>query len=106
MAGRPKGLAKTGGRAPGTPNKSTTDVRAAIAVFAQANVAKIDGWLNEIEDPAKRLDLYLRAIEYHLPKLGRMEVTGANGGPVQTQRIERLIVDTANSDSPSLPPPA
>jgi hypothetical protein len=98
--------AKYGGRVKGTPNKLTTDVRAAIAQFAQANVGKMEAWLLEIEDPAKRLDLYLRAIEYHLPKLGRMEVTGANGGPVQTQRIERLIVDTANSDSPSLPPPA
>jgi hypothetical protein len=98
--------AKYGGRAKGTPNKATTDVRAAIAVFAQANVEKIDGWLNEVEDPAKRLDLYLRAIEYHIPKLGRMEVTGANGGPVQTERIERLIVDPANPDRQSLPPAA
>ena len=95
---------KAGGRTKGVPNKVTTDVRAAIAVFAQANVGKMEEWLLEIEDPAKRLDLYLRAIEYHLPKLGRMEVTGANGGPVQTQRIERLIVDTANPDSKSLPP--
>jgi putative AlgH/UPF0301 family transcriptional regulator len=101
----PKGQ-KLGGRTKGVPNKVTTDVRAAIAVFAQANVGNMGVWLNEIEDPAKRLDLYLRAIEYHLPKLGRMEVTGANGGPVQTERIERLIVDPANTDRKSLPPAA
>lgn len=78
----PTGI-KYGGRQKGVPNKVTTDVREAIAVFAQANVEKIDGWLNEIEDPAKRLDLYLRAIEYHIPKLGRQELTGLEGGPVE-----------------------
>ncbi len=77
-----------------------------MARFAQDNVEQMSAWLNAIEDPAKRLDLYLRALEYHVPKLGRVELTGANGGPVQTQRIERLIVDTANPDSPRLPPPA
>jgi hypothetical protein len=75
--------AKYGGRAKGTPNKATTDVRAAIAQFAQANVGNMTEWLLEVEDPAKRLDLYLRAIEYHLPKLGRIEHTGQDGGPFQ-----------------------
>ena len=74
---------KAGGRTKGVPNKVTTDVRAAIAVFAQANVGKMEEWLLEVKDPAKRLDLYLRAIEYHLPKLGRLEHTGAEGGPIE-----------------------
>jgi hypothetical protein len=76
---------KTGGRAAKTPNKATKDVRAAIAVFAQANVERMDGWLTRIEesDPAKAMDLYLRAIEYHVPKLGRTEQVGDGGGPVQ-----------------------
>jgi hypothetical protein len=94
------------GRKPGTLRKTTVDVRAAIAQFAQDNVEQMSAWLCQIVDPAKRLDLYLRAIEYHIPKLGRMELTGANGGPVQTERIERLIVDPANPDRPSLPPAA
>lgn len=76
---------KTGGRQKGTPNKSTSAVREAIAVFAEANVEKMDGWLQSVasEDPAKALDLYLRAIEYHIPKLGRTEVSGPEGGPVE-----------------------
>ena len=75
---------KTGGRKPGTPNKATQDVREAIAIFAQANVGSMDAWLKQVaeKDPAKALDLYLRAIEYHLPKLGRMEHTGQDGGPL------------------------
>ena len=74
------------GRTPGTPNKVTRDVREAIAVFAQENVDKMSQWLNQIEDPAKRLDLYLRALEYHVPKLSRAEVT-AN---VNTTTVEAL----------------
>jgi hypothetical protein len=106
MAFKPGQSGNPAGRKPGALSKVTVDVRQAIAVFAQANVGNMTACLLEVEDPAKRLDLYLRAIEYHLPKLGRMELTGANGGPVQTERIERLIVDPTNPDRPSLPPAA
>ena len=68
-AGRPKGV----------PNKATTEVREAIAAFASANVGQMGEWLNEVQDPAKKLDLFLRAIEYHIPKLARTEGTGPEG---------------------------
>lgn len=70
---------KTGGRQPGSPNKTTRDVREAIAEFAKANVDSMTDWLEQIEDPAKRFDLYLRALEYHVPKLQRQELTGKDG---------------------------
>lgn len=70
------GVKGRSGRKQGTPNKVTRDVREAIAVFAQDNVDKMSKWLNQIDDPAKRLDLYLRALEYHVPKLSRAEVSG------------------------------
>ena len=76
---------KTGGRQKGTPNKSTAEVREAIATFASANVGRMTKWLDSVEavDAAKAFDLYLRAIEYHIPKLGRQEVVGDEGGPVK-----------------------
>lgn len=64
---------KTGGRSRGTPNKATQDVRAAIALIAERNVQSFETWLTQIEDPAKRCDVFLRAIEYHIPKLSRAE---------------------------------
>lgn len=72
---------KTGGRKKGTPNKSTQDVREAIAVFAKGNVSRLQGWLDEIaeEDPGKAADLFLKLLEYHVPKLSRAEMTGADG---------------------------
>lgn len=76
---------KTGGRQKGTPNRATGAVREAIAAFASANVDRMDSWLRAIEtdDPAKAMELYLKAIEYHIPKLGRTEVVGDDGGPVE-----------------------
>ena len=65
-----------GGRSNGTPNKVTADVRAAIAAFAEPNVAKLQTWLDAVaeRDPAKAADLFVRVLEYHVPKLARMEV--------------------------------
>ena len=78
-----KGI-KTGGRKAGVGNKTTVDVRNAIALIAQDNAGTFARWLNEVaaEDPGKAADLYLKAIEYHIPKLARSETTGLDGGPV------------------------
>ena len=83
------------GRPKGSPNKATAAVREAIAVFAEGNAHKLQEWLDDIAmgvggnkpDPAKAADLYLRAIEYHIPKLARTEMTGVDGGPVQVSGI-------------------
>jgi len=83
------------GRPKGSPNKATAAVREAIAVFAEGNAHKLQEWLDDVAmgvggnkpDPAKAADLYLRAIEYHIPKLARTEMTGADGGPVQVSGI-------------------
>ena len=78
-----KGI-KTGGRKAGVGNKTTVDVRNAIALIAQDNAGNFARWLNQVaaDDPAKAADLYLKAIEYHIPKLARSETTGLDGGPV------------------------
>jgi hypothetical protein len=73
------------GRPKGSPNKATAEVREAIATFASAHVDQMGEWLLQVDDPAKRLDLYLRALEYHIPKLARQEHTGQGGGAIQLQ---------------------
>ena len=78
-----KNRQKTGGRTKGTPNKATADVKQAIAAFTSANVDKLDSWLNSIDDPDKRLDLYFKALEYTMPKLARSEVVGDEKQPIQ-----------------------
>lgn len=66
---------KTGGRRPGSPNRATADVRACIALIAQRNVEKLERWIGDIEDPAKRAAMLLDLFEYHIPKLARSDVT-------------------------------
>jgi hypothetical protein len=95
-----KQTANNRGRPKGSPNRATADVRAAIAVFAEGNAHKLQDWLDRIAegsdgnrpDPAKAADLYLRAIEYHIPKLARTEVTGQDGGPVEVSGISIKLV--------------
>lgn len=69
------------GRPKGAPNKATADVRATMALIAERNVEKFEKWLNSVakKDPAKAATLFLQAIEYHIPKLARTEMTGKDG---------------------------
>lgn len=76
------------GRPAGVPNKATGEVKAAIAAFTSANVDKLDEWLNSIEDPAKRLDLYFKALEYTMPKLARTELTGDKENPISVSLVQ------------------
>lgn len=82
--GFPKGKPRPpgAGRRKGVPNKSTTEVREAIARMLNQTADEFVGWLTDIDDPAKRCDIWLKAAEYHVPKLARTEVTGNDGGPV------------------------
>lgn len=101
----PKG-AKHGGRIAGTPNKVTTQARAAIAEFVEGNAYRLQTWLDEIAngkpeideagdpipgkwavkpDPVRAFELFQSVIEYHVPKLARSELVGDGGGPVKHQ---------------------
>ena len=83
---KPKGSPKTGGRAPGAPNKTTADARRAIAEFVDGNAHRLTEWLDAVavDNPEKAFQLFQSVIEYHVPKLARTDTTvsGPNGGPV------------------------
>jgi hypothetical protein len=90
MAGRPKGIAKTGGRAPGTPNKATQSAREAIARFVDLNAPRLNEWLDEIaadpkHGPNEAFKRVQEILEYHVPKLARTELTGKDGGAIVVQ---------------------
>lgn len=90
---KPKGSAKVGGRAAGTPNKATSEARQAIASFVDGNAHRLTGWLDAVAsgdvandvkpNPAKAFELFQSVVEYHIPKLARQEHTGENGGAVK-----------------------
>lgn len=70
-------------------------------MFVDNNAGRLQGWLDQIAhgvqdpdtkeylvapNPEKAFQLFQTVIEYHVPKLARTELTGANGGPVQYQK--------------------
>lgn len=73
------------GRPKGSPNKATTDARAAISQIIEGNADKVQGWLDRTarKMPHRALDLYIKLAEFAIPKLGRIEHTGEGGGPVR-----------------------
>lgn len=87
--GKPKGSPKSGGGSrKGIPNKSTAVAREAIARFVDANVGRMQEWLDQIAEDPKHgpkvaFDALAGVIEYHVPKLARTEHTGENGQPVK-----------------------
>jgi hypothetical protein len=86
---------KTGGRTAGTPNKASAQAREAIALFVDGNAHRLQEWLDQIavDDPKRAFELFQSVIEYHVPKLGRTEVTGQVGvninWPIAPPPIER-----------------
>ena len=82
-------------RPKGTPNKATQAARDAIAAFVDGNAGRLQGWLDRVADgvqdvdgkwvvkpdPEKAFSMFQSVVEYHVPKLARTELTGADGGP-------------------------
>ena len=87
---------RLGGRAPGTPNKATSDARQAIASFVDGNAHRLSEWLDKVANgvrnddgefvvppnPAKAFDMFQSVVEYHVPKLARHEHAGDPNAPV------------------------
>jgi hypothetical protein len=102
------------GRPPGALNKTTREARAAIAEFVDGNAHRLQDWLDRVANGVQRLDaegnpmfddegnpqwlvppnpekafnLFQSVVEYHVPKLARSEMTGANGGPISIAAID------------------
>ena len=90
------------GRKPGSVNTITRDVRKVMQAFAEKRSPE------ELErlwkamtkaNPGRAFELYIRLVEYFVPKLARHEITGPGGeGPAIVERIQYVVG--------VLPPPA
>lgn len=85
------------GRKKGVPNKSTTMAREAIAKFVDNNTGRLEGWLDEIaaDSPKDAFDCVAKIMEYHLPKIARVEHGGLDG---QEEIKHDMIVTFVTSD--------
>lgn len=96
------------GRPKGVVNKATANAREAIAAFVDDNSRRMDELLDQIAhgipvvdstgklirnsddsikwlvepNPRSAFDAMQSVVEYHIPKLARIEQTGADGGPI------------------------
>ena len=98
-----------GGRPKGAVNKSTANAREAIAAFVDDNTHRLESWLDQIAEgipvrdavsgepvynsdgsvkwlvepsPKEAFNAMQSVVEYHIPKLARVEQTGKDGGPI------------------------
>ena len=99
---------KTGGRQTGTPNRVTTEARQAIAEFVDGNTHRLSEWLDAVArgipridpetgkvtdeyvvrpNPAKAFDMFHSILEFHVPKLTRMQVSGQDNHVVIDQNM-------------------
>ena len=102
---------KGAGRPVGSPNKSTSMAREAIAKFVETNAPKMEKWLSQVAEgkpkidkegnqiykdgepvykiepnPLKAFEMLQTVMEYHVPKLARTEVVGDEKAP------QRMVV--------------
>lgn len=67
------------GKPHGAVTKSTALAREAIASFVDGNSSRIQQWLEEIyeaDGPKAALESFEKLLEYHVPKLSRVEHKG------------------------------
>ena len=105
---------KTGGRQAGTPNRATSEARKAIAAFVDGNAHRLTEWLETVAagvrkhdpetgeetaefvvrpNPAKAFDMFQSLLEFHVPKLTRMQVSGQEDNPVLVEANWQVFED-------------
>lgn len=97
-ANKQLGNIKGAGRPAGSPNKSTSAAREAIARFVDGNTHKMQEWLEQVANgvqddesgkwivppnPEKAFSMLQSVVEYHVPKLARQEVVGDAEKPIK-----------------------
>lgn len=89
------------GRKSGTPNRLTAEN---VAKAKASGELPLDYMLRVMRDDSsdtdRRDEMAKAAAPFLHAKLASMEHTGPGGGPVQFQRIERVIVDAAQPSPP------
>lgn len=63
---------KTGGRAKGTPNKVTTEIREFYKELIENNLEQLEADLIELT-PKERIEVLIKLSEYVIPKLTKIE---------------------------------
>ncbi len=71
--GRPKGIAKTGGRQKGTPNITNKNFYNVLQLKLVERLPKLFEWLDKIEDPYQKINAMVKIMEFRFPKQKSVE---------------------------------
>jgi hypothetical protein len=91
-----KGI-KTGGRAKGTPNKVTADIKALAQAHGPAAIAKLVAIMTTSESHTASIAAAKELLDRGYGKaMQGVELTGKDGQPVAFKQIERVIVRSSD----------
>jgi len=88
------------GRPSGAKNKATKETKEFFSAFVKANEGKMQGWLDRVakRNPAKAIELILKASEFVYPKKRTIDVTSfEHYSNTDLQQIIDELKKTANA---------
>jgi hypothetical protein len=91
---RTKGSQKTGGRAKGTPNKVTTDLRTWINELLNSNRRQIAADIKQLE-PQQRVMIFEKLLSYAVPKMQSVEAS-INMNTLTDEQLNTIINKITN----------
>lgn len=102
---------KRGGRQKGTPNRVTTDIRAALRDLAESNTVQVQNWLDRVaeDDPAEAVRLWLALLRFVTPTLQAAAIADITPKRPREQLAElserELLAIVRGATVPALPNP-
>ena len=89
---RPKndGKGRLGGRKPGTQNKATVLNGEMVQALLDQNADKAQGMLDKIQDPEAWWRVYLKLMEFRLPKMSSVDITDSSAKPDWLAKMKEL----------------
>ena len=72
----------------------TRTAREAFTLLCEANVGRVQGWLDQIAEksPEMALRCFVDLAEYAVPKLARTELTGENGSALVPTVVTHTVI--------------
>lgn len=84
------GKGRLGGRKPGTQNKATVLNGEMVQALLDKNADKAQKMLDEIEDPNDFWRIYLKLMEFRLPKMSSVDITDSSAKPDWLSKMREL----------------
>ena len=84
------GRGRLGGRAKGTPNKTTQSMRALLARFCEEHYEDFVNTYERVLNPKERCELYLKAQSFVTPKLNAVDLDMKNTDNSFKTELERM----------------